>query len=165
MRRALLAVSLIALAAPATAQDFIKLTPEQIGQVFCIARLGNDMAPVEGLLSPELKVEIAAAWKENAAYETAHPGDKPPLGDGVPWQTYQDYANACAASPAILKMDEADVPLVYAYEGAPEAGHTDILKLRLVADPTIAESVWRIDNLAYATEGDLRTALKSAFMD
>lgn len=165
MRRGLLALSFIALAASATAQDFIALTPEQIGQVFCIARLGNDMAPVEGLLTPALKAEIASAWEQNAAWEKANPGDKPPLGDGIPWQTYPDYAAECTVGAVSYMMDEADLPIAYGYPGYPDAAHTDTLQLRLIADPAIGEKVWRIDNLAFATDGDLRTSLKVAFMD
>ncbi len=29
----------------ASAQEFLQLTPEQVGQIFCIGMLGNDMAP------------------------------------------------------------------------------------------------------------------------
>ena len=49
----LLAATAIALlvAAPAVAQ-MLTITPEQIGQVFCISRLGNDTAPIEASSLP-----------------------------------------------------------------------------------------------------------------
>ena len=63
------------------------LTPEHIAQIFCLARIGNDMAPVEGLLTPGLTSAIAAAEAENAVIAAQHPDEKPPLGDGIPWQS------------------------------------------------------------------------------
>jgi hypothetical protein len=60
-------------------------------------------------------------------------------------------------------MDEAAVAIGYAYKDYPDANFTDSLKLKLVDDAAIGTKVWRIDNLAYATEGDLRTVLVSAF--
>ena len=43
---------------PAQAQ-MITITPDQIGQIFCIGSLGNDMAPVEALLTPDLAAAVA----------------------------------------------------------------------------------------------------------
>lgn len=150
-------------AAPAAAQ-MITLTPEQVGEVFCIARLGNDMAPVEGLLTADLDSAIAEAERQNAEYEAAHPGDKPPLGDGIPWQSFPDYAAGCEVGAATLMMDEAAVTISYGFPDAPDAGFTDTLQLRLVDDPPAAGKAWRLDNLSYATEGDLRSALRNAFL-
>jgi len=147
---------------PAAAQ-MVTLSPAQIGQVFCISRLGNDMAPVQGLLTPDLTQAIADAEKSNAAWATANPGDKPPLGDGIPWQTYQDYAPECTVGPVDPVMDEALVEIVYAFPESPDANFIDKLHLVEVEDPTQSEPVWRIDNVEYSEGGDLRAALVSAF--
>ena len=45
-------------ATPAPAQDMVTLTPEQVATIFCMARTGNDMAPVEGLKSEGLRIAI-----------------------------------------------------------------------------------------------------------
>ena len=141
------------------------LSPEQIAQIFCIASVGNDMAPVEGLLTPDLTAAIATAETENDRRAAAQPDEKPPLGDGIPWQSFPDYADQCTPGSTGFMMDEAEVKLVYAFTGYPDATITDTLKLRLVDDARTGARVWRIDNIAYATDGNLRTTLLSAFMD
>lgn len=148
---------------PAAAQ-MVTISPAQIGQVFCIARLGNDMAPVVGLVTPALAQAIADAEKKNAEWAAKNPGEKPPLGDGIPWQTFQDYAPQCAAGNVEPAMDEAWVDLNYAFPDAPDANFTDRLHLFQVEDQTVGAAVWRIDNVEYANDaGDLRSTLVSAF--
>jgi hypothetical protein len=165
------ALAIVAVAAafavpmPASAQDAIVLTPAQIGQIFCVSMLGNDMAPVEAILTPGLRSAIADAEAQDAAWAAAHPGDKPPLGDGIPWQDAPDYAATCTVGDVTLMMDEATVKIAHGFPEYPQADFIDTLWLKLVPDTTFGASRWRIDNLAYAGEGDLRTALKSAFMD
>ena len=147
---------------PAAAQ-MITLSPQQIGQVFCISRLGNDMAPVQGLLTPALTQAIADAEKKNADWEAKNPGEKPPLGDGIPWQSWQDYAPQCAVGNVDPVKDEARVAISYAFPDSPDANFTDKLHLFQVEDATIGTAVWRIDNVQYSDGGDLRSALLSAF--
>jgi hypothetical protein len=166
--RLALCVSLLAVAAcsaPALGQDMVTMTPAQVGQIFCIGRLGNDMAPVLAILTPELTAAIADAEAKDAAFEAANPGDKPPLGDGIPWQTAPDYAASCTVGDVLFMMDEADVKIAYGFPDYPDANFTDTLHLRLVEEPTIAARVWRIDNVGYAEDGDLRTTLTSIFLN
>jgi hypothetical protein len=168
MMRFTLAASVAAIAlgaAPAAAQDMVTLTPAQIGQIFCLSRVGNDMAPVSGLLTAGLRDAIVEAEAKNTAYEAANPGDKPPLGDGIPWQTAPDYAATCTPGDVTFKMDEADVKIAYGFPDYPDANFTDTLQLRLVDDPVTDARLWRIDNVGYAEDGDLRTMLASIFMD
>lgn len=140
------------------------LTPAQIGQIFCLGRIGNDMAPVEGLLTPDLGDVIAQAWARNDAWAAANPGDKPPLGDGIPWQAWQDYAPRCTARSASYEMDEARVWLDYVFPETPRAEFTDTLHLKLIPGPD-GWNVWRIDNVSFASGSDLRAALAAAFID
>lgn len=165
MRRLIAASLAIVIASAAAADDRpIFLTPEAIGEIFCIARLGNDMAPVEGILTPGLAAAIAGAEAENAAWATANPGEKPPLGDGIPWQSWPDYAPECTVASASLEMDESRVRLLYSFPDTPEADFSDTLSLRLVPGPN-GDNIWRVDNVGYGTDGDLRRALVTAFMD
>lgn len=152
------------LATSAAAQDHTGLTPEQLGEVFCIGRVASDMAVVAGILTPELSAAIADAEARNAAWEEANPGEKPPLGDGIPWQAWPDYASQCMVEQVSFEMDEARVWIAYSYSVEPSANFSDVLNLRLVPGP-YGSNVWRLDNVGYATDGDLRTALVSAFMD
>ena len=138
MRHLATAAALLLLAAGPAAAQAITLSPAQIGEIFCIARLGNDMAPVEGLLTDGLRDAIAAAQAVSDDIARQHPDEKPPLGDGVPWQAFPDYAPQCRAGSAILQMDESRVPVSYVFPDSPEADFADTLVLRLVplaADP------------------------------
>ena len=159
------AIALSATTGLAAAQDMIKLVPSQVGEIFCIARVGNDMAPVMALLTPQLDAAVAEAETKNAAWETANPGDKPPLGDGIPWQTAPDYAAVCTVGQVTFMMDEADVKIEYGFPKYPAANFADTLRLRRVDDPVMGGKMWRIDDVAYAGDGDLKTTLLSIFMD
>ncbi|MDB5541240.1 MAG: hypothetical protein JWQ89_2967 [Devosia sp.] len=160
---ALAALSLALLSSSPSFAQMITISPEQVGGVFCIARLGNDMAPVEGLLTAELKSAIADAEAKNDAIQKAEPGDKPPLGDGIPWQDAPDYAAECNVGGVTLNEDKASVAIAYGFPDYPDANFTDSLELKLVDDASIGAPVWRIDNVSYASTGDLQTALVSAF--
>ena len=153
------AAVLLVLAGSASAQT-IALTPEQIGQIFCMARVGDDMAPVKGLLTDDLRDAIAAAEAISDEIGLLHPDEKPPLGDGIPWQAFPDYAPQCEAGPAILQMDESRVKVSYVFPQYPRAAYADTLVLRLVVlDELSGRKVWRIDDIEYATEPSLRGVL------
>lgn len=162
MHRFAAAAALCLLATPSFAQ-MVTISPGQIGEIFCIARLGNDMAPVEGLLTAELTAAIAEAEAKNDAIQQAHPDEKPPLGDGIPWQAFPDYAAECKVGAITLEADRAVVDIAYGFPDYPDADFTDHLQLILVAQPNLPQLLWRIENLGYATEGDLRSVLISAF--
>jgi hypothetical protein len=147
---------------PAQAQ-MITLEPEQIGQIFCIGSLGNDMAPVEALLSNELKTAVAEAWKKNAAYEAANPGDKPPLGDGLPWRTWPDYADGCTVGEGTVEREEATVVIDYTFSDYPEANYVNFLVLKPATFGDGASMVWRIDDIDLGEGNTFRTILAGAF--
>src|SRR5690606_36425239 len=99
---------------PAQAQQ-TSLDPDQIGQIFCLSSPGHHMAAVEGLLSYELNQLVQEAWEKNAAFEEANPGDKPPLGDGLPWRTWPDYADGCTVDDSLVERESADVLINYTF--------------------------------------------------
>ncbi len=162
MHRLALVAAFCFAATPSFAQ-MVTISPQQIGEIFCISRLGNDMAPVQGLLATELTAAISEAEMKNDAIQKAHPDEKPPLGDGIPWQVFPDYAAECKVGAVTLEADRAVVDIAYGFPDYPDADFTDHLQLILVAQPNLGEPLWRIENLAYATDGDLRSALISAF--
>lgn len=164
MRIAILAALLVT-AAPAFAEDqMITLRPAQFGEIFCIARLGNDMGPVTGILAAHLADAIAVAESKDAEWAQANPGDKPPLGDGIPWQSWPDYAPQCTVGNVTENLDgSAEVELRYGFPDAPSADFTDRLMLEKTAIDEFGTEVWRIGNLAYATGGDLKAFLADAF--
>src|ERR1700712_3288924 len=129
MRRIALALLLAATPfAPAHADDtMVTLKAEQIGEIFCLSRLGNDEAVIDGILTADLKAAIADADKQNADWEAKNPGDKPPLGDGVPWQSWTDYAAKCATGLVALSKKDAKVEIQYGFPDDPKADFTDTL--------------------------------------
>lgn len=109
----------LAPAATPAQDDAILLSPEALGQIFCLSRTGNDMAPVEGLLTDNLAYEIAKAEEESDPWAAAHPGEKPPLGDGVPWADSPDYAPNCTVGTVALSGDKALVTINYGFPSTP----------------------------------------------
>lgn len=172
MRSALLSIGLtLGLATAAAAQPLPPppgppiLRADQIGQIFCLSRLGDDEAPIRALLSDMLTAAIDEAEAMDVAWAQANPGDKPPLGDGIPWQSWPDYAPACTVGIYTLMLSDARVEIQYSFPEEPDADFVDTLLLKSVPAGDAGAMVWRIDNIAYATGSDLRTALAEAFAD
>lgn len=159
----------IALACTATAMSSAgvaeeSLTPEDVAEVFCAARVAGDMEPVAEFVTMGLWAALASAFDQNEEWAAANPGEKPPLGDGVPWQSWPDRPSECVVEKVSYEMDESRVWIEYRFAEAPDAGFRDVLELRLTASER-GTMDWRLDNVSYGTDGDLRTALLSAFMD
>ena len=166
MRSSFLAIMLVAglTSVPAFADDSMAtLKPEQIGQIFCLSRTGNDEAVIEGIMTAELKSAIADAWAKSDAWEMANAGEKPPLGDGVPWGTWTDYAPECAVGLVTLMKTDAKVEINYGFPDEPDANYTDTLLLKKVEMPDYGTGFWRIDNIAYSAGSDLKAQLLAAF--
>lgn len=159
----LLAILPLALAAAPAQAQMVTVTPEQIGQIFCIASLGNDMDIVGPLLSHDLTEVIAAAWEQNAALEAANPGDKPPLGDGLPWRTWPDYADGCTVGEGLAERESAYVDITYTFSEAPDANYTNTLVLRPATFADGADLVWRIDDIELGEGMTMRSALAGVF--
>ena len=166
MRQFALALLLVALPFPAFADDAdgpTRLSPQQIGDIFCITRLGNDMAPVEAIITPSLKKAIAKADALDAAWEKRNPGEKPPLGDGIPWQSSPDYAPKCAADHAVTGADSGSIAIAYSFPDDAAANFTDIVQLKLVPDPIMGDKIWRIDDVTFPDKTGMRQAMIDAF--
>ena len=139
------------------------IAPEGIAEIFCISSLGNDMAPVEALLSSELKGLVAEAWARNAAFEAAHPGDKPPLGDGLPWRTWPDYADGCTFGEGMVERESASITITYSFSEAPDANYSNDLLLVPATTADGASPVWRIDDIDLGDGHTFRSWLAGAF--
>ena len=148
---------------PAQAQ-MVTISPEQIGQIFCIGSLGNDMAPVEALLTPELSAAIAEAYAVSDAYEAANPGDKPPMGDGVQWRSWQDYADGCTVTSGMTETDNATIEINYSFATEPAANYSNTLVLKPVVITDGMQPFWRIDDIALGEGHTLRQALTDAIL-
>jgi hypothetical protein len=156
---ALVIAVITGLSGPALAEE-MGLTPQQIGAAFCLARLSGDSGPITGLLTAGLAAELQIAEAKNAAWEKANPGEKPPLGDGVPWSTYVDYASTCTVGTVDAKDTQAAVEIRYGFPEVPEADYSDWLTLAKVEVPALYGTAWRIDNVVFIEGGDMRIVLK-----
>ena len=163
---ALLSLPTLLLAAvPAQAQlQMVTITPEQIGQIFCISSLGNDMTPAHAMASEGLQSLIAFSFERSNEFELANPGEKPPLGDGLPWRTFPDYADGCSVGPATVADFVARVPITYSFSDYPDADYTNELILlpayyEVEGDPLI----WRIDDIDLGEGQTFRSVIGMAF--
>lgn len=136
----LFAAAIVALAArPAAA---LSLTANQVGEIYCAARLGGDMAPVLAILTPELAALVARHLPQGADAATA-----------IPWQSSADYANTCMPVGASGTLDTPEIVIAFGYDDPNKAQYADKLVTRFV------DQRLRIDDIEYATGGTLREKL------
>ncbi|HEY0031988.1 MAG TPA: hypothetical protein VGB81_01880 [Devosia sp.] len=150
------------MACPAAAQEN-GLSPKQIGEIFCLGRLSNDMAPVLAITSPLLATTIAHAQARNDVVQRAAPDEKPPLGDGIPWQSYPDHATQCTVGNPVSSATMTGIEIDYGFPDSPEANFTDTLVLVPVPVQAGFEPFLRIDDVVYETGGTLVELLGSSF--
>jgi len=143
--------------------QMVVLKAAQIGQIFCLSRLGNDEAVIAGILTQSLRQAIADAEAKDADYAKKNPDEKPPLGDGIPWQSSPDYAAKCETGLVTLSKTDAKVEIKYGFPDAPGANFTDTLILRKLPIDGMDVGYWRIDDVLYPDGTDLRKSLISAF--
>src|SRR6185312_9010311 len=120
MRLTILAALLCSsLALPAWAGDnepkgqMVVLKANQIGQIFCLSRTGNDEAVIAGILTADLQKAIKVAEQKDDDWAKKNPGEKPPLGDGIGWQSSPDYADKCEIGLVTLSKTDAKVEIKY----------------------------------------------------
>ncbi|MEO9228109.1 MAG: hypothetical protein ABI216_04005 [Devosia sp.] len=163
---ALLATALTSM--PAVAADepqgqMVVLKASQIGQIFCLSRLGNDEAVIQGILTDDLHKAIDAAEVKDGEFAKKYPGDKPPLGDGIGWQSSLDYGDTCDVGVVTLSKTDAKVEIKYTFTGYPDGAYTDTLILKKVPIDGMDVAYWRIDDVIYPDGSDLKSGLVTAF--
>jgi hypothetical protein len=148
---------------PARSQtDMISITPEQIGQVFCIGRLGNDMSPVTGVMTEDLVDIIDDAFTLSNQYALSHPGEMPPMGEGVRWSTLRDYADGCTVGDASVRDLVAYVEINYTFSKNPNANYSDTLMLLPNYPENGPPYIWRIYDIELAAGVTTREFLYAA---
>jgi hypothetical protein len=165
---ALVALCTLALGRPALGSDgeagqMVVLKAEQIAQIFCMSRTGNDEAVIAGILTDGLRSAIATADQKNDDYAKKYPDEKPPLGDGIPWQSSPDHAEGCEVGLVTLSKSDARVEIRYAFAEDPAANYTDNLILKKVPIEGMDVGHWRIDDVIYPDGTDLKGSLAAAF--
>ena len=134
-------------------------TPADFGAAFCKASLDDDMAAIDSALTPDLANIIADAEAKNAKIQAAAPDEKPPLGDGLPWRSWTDYADGCNVGAVTEDAGKALVEIRYSFATAPDANYTD----QLVLMPATTGSGWLLDDIKLMDDMTLRSALAAAF--
>lgn len=153
---------LVLSALPAQAQEqTATITPEQIGQIFCIGRLGNDMSPVSGVMNDDLGALIEDAFASSNAYLDDHPGEKPPMGDGVRWSTFPDYADGCTVGGASVRDLVAYVAINYTFSD-PDANYSDTLMLLPNYPENGPPYIWRLYDIQLSDGTTTREFLSDA---
>jgi hypothetical protein len=132
-------------AALATPTFAVSMSTSQIAQIFCIARLSGDMAPVLAILTPELSELVLE-----------HVPDGGDLATAIPWQSQSDYANTCEGVGAQGTSEAPVAVLAYGYREADKSGYADGIVMRFI------EGRLRIDDITFGIGGDtLRQRLEA----
>jgi hypothetical protein len=152
MRRfAALPLALV-IAAPAAAAE-PQMPAHVVAEMFCMARTVGDMSLVSDYLSSRLYTAVGQALVRNDEIQKQFPDEKPPLGDGVPWASYQDAVSSCIVDYAAASSTPTAIPVTYDFPDAPDAGWTDTLLLVQV------DGEWQLDDIQYEDGSSLTAAL------
>ena len=142
------------------------MSPAAIGQIFCLGMVGNDMAPVKGgLVTADLNAAIDDAQARSDAWAAKNPGEKPRSATASRGRSSPTMPPNAPSGDVVVTDGQALVTVTYGFPDYPEANTSDALALVSVPDPMIGASRWRIDNIVYADDYDLRQALNLAFVD
>jgi hypothetical protein len=121
------------------------MSTTQIAEIFCIARLSGDMAPVLAILTPELGELVRKHLPAGADPATA-----------IPWQSNADYANTCDPIGAQGTGERPIAVLAYGHREADKINYADGIVLQFV------EERLRVDDITYGIGGDtLRQRLET----
>lgn len=103
------------------------LTPTELGALFCKAILSDKMDLIEAYLSQNLATQIAHAEAVSAVAALEKPNEKPPLGDGVPWQAFPDQADACEVVYVNDSKAHTEIAIAHKFTEHPDEDFTDVL--------------------------------------
>ncbi|MDP3898153.1 MAG: hypothetical protein Q8Q62_15905 [Mesorhizobium sp.] len=152
-----LATIMLSLLAVTSARADAPTSPAALGLAFCAAKDSPDTL-ITTLVTPALAEAIRIAVERNDTIAKAEPDEKPPLGDGIPFQAYPDVSPQCEVGAISGEGPGAIVEIRHVFPDAPSAGWTDRLVVGVGAGGALA-----IDDALYGPEGDdgLRKLLAS----
>lgn len=159
MRLALAAGILAMLAGSAGAAD----DPRVIVGAFCKARLASDEQATLALMTPSLQKGIAEAKARNDVIAKATPDEKPPFGDGIPYQSFPDAAPGCEAGKVVEKPGRTEAEITYRFPDTPNADWTDRLKLVPEGDKLLVDDILFANVANGEPDQGLRLVLFNAF--
>jgi hypothetical protein len=147
----------------ALAPAFAQSSAAELTAAFCATRMAGKDAEVKQLLTPALRKLVEEAEQRSQAIAQARPDEKPPFGDGIPYQSFPDKPDTCVPGEPLTKAVITEAPVTYAISAAPEASWTDTLLL------TLMEGKMLIDDIRFQSSADgsesysLREILTDAF--
>ena len=146
-------------ASPALAAD----TAVGAGTAFCETRLNSDDAALRGLFSPSLLAIVKEAERRNDIIAKATPDEKPPFGDGVPYQSFQDHAPVCKVGRVEETSSSIDVEIHHSFPDTPNADWTDRLVLLPRAEGYLIDDILFANVANGNVDQGLRRVLFEAF--
>ena len=96
-----------------------------LGSFFCQMRAGGAERPVRYLLTRSLLEEIDQAEEKNEKIAAEHPDEKPPLGDGIPFQSFPDQADSCTPTSVDTVGGIETMDISYTFTATPDANWVD----------------------------------------
>ena len=156
--RVLAVLFVLSLAACTTTQPASE-NPRRLAKRFCLFTNNEASSAPASLFTPSLVSAINSALVKNDIIARKYPDEKPPFGDGIPYQAYQDNAPVCSVGKWIGPEADLRLEISHKFPKEPTANWTDHIVLKKIGPQ------WRIDDILYGndhTEG-LRDALKNAF--
>ncbi len=163
MRMRILTAPLFLMSALCAGMALAVERPQEIGTAFCEARLHGDDRAMHSLLSPSLQKAVEEAEARNRIIAEATPGEKPPFGDGIPYQSFPDQAPVCQVGEVREVSGRAEVDINYAFPETPAANWTDRLKLLPQAEGFLIDDILFADVANGTPNQGLRRVLFEAF--
>jgi hypothetical protein len=136
--------------------------PRAVAAAFCKARLADDEAATMALLTPSLVKVIEEAKARSDVIAKATPDEKPPFGDGIPYQSFPDVAEGCEAGEA-GDQTGIEIEVKYLFPKTPNADWTDRLKLVTEGDKLLVDDILYANVANGEPDQGLRQALFEAF--
>jgi hypothetical protein len=163
MRFAILVGTLFASAVLSAAGAYAAEDPRDVGEAFCKARLAGDEAATLALLTPALAKVIEEAKARNDVIAKATPDEKPPFGDGIPYQAFPDVAQDCEVGAVSEKPGRLEIEVTYLFPETPKANWSDRLKLVAEGDRLLIDDIVFANVANGEQDHGLRRVLFEAF--
>jgi hypothetical protein len=163
MRFAVVTGLLLASAMPTAGSALAADDPAAVAKAFCKARLADDEAATMALLTPSLVKMIDEAKARSDVIAKATPDEKPPFGDGIPYQSFPDLAQGCETGKIDEKSGRTEIEVNYLFPDTPNASWTDRLKLVTEGDRLLVDDILFANVANGLPDQGLRKALFEAF--
>ena len=150
-------------AAALTGSAYAGDDPRALGEAFCKARLVNDETATFALLTPSLIKVINETKTRNDVIAKATPDEKPPFGDGIPYQAFPDVAPVCEVGKITEKSGRIELEIGYVFPETPNGNWTDALKLVPQGDRLLIDDILFANVANGEPDQGLRKVLFEAF--